>query len=170
MHFLFSSIPHSGKFMMYRSFAASLVTLSLFLLSFPVPSYAQQPTQHCPGALAVKKELEQKYKVKVTYFDRKDISNEFPDRPAGRTQKYAFAIQGSAVENILSSPKTLTRMAKEVIQGCDSVGMVGFGRANSGGGDGFVLMPGGRIEAIKCLSLSEERMGMRPKWGQNTCY
>lgn len=152
--------------MTHRSFTASLVTLSLVLLSFPAPSSAQQPTQHCPAALSVKKDLEQKYQVKVTYFDRKDISNEYPDHPTSRTEAYSFGMQESpALQNLLRSSKLLAAMSKSVIQGCNSVGLVGFGEAYSDGGRSFGLFSDGRIGEFACAGRDT-----RSRWGQKDCY
>jgi len=123
--------------------------------------------QHCQAALMVKQRFETKYKVTVTYLVRSDISNVSVDAPKGRTNLYVFAMEGSAVASLLRSSQVLTAAAREVIQGCDQIGLVSFGLDQTDDVGSYGLFPDGRIRPFRCVEPDANRRQIQ--WGQTFC-
>ncbi|HEY9827541.1 MAG TPA: hypothetical protein V6D19_19050 [Stenomitos sp.] len=156
---------------MNRFLAISCVILNSLILSFSSPIAAQQNSYYCESALAVKQRLEQKYNLKVAYANGWNISKYYFERPpSNRNIEYVYQLDGSGAESVFNSPVLLKSIAKEVIQGCNSVGIVGFGTFRGGRdqvpGKYFGLLSDGRIELFPCDFSSKERT----HWGKRWCY
>lgn len=93
----------------------------------------------------------------------------YPDRPTDRPEGYVFAMTGSALESVMRSPVLLTELSANIIQSCDSVGMVTFGLANSGYVITFGLFPNGEVEPFRCVDRPDRRNIPRLRWGTYDC-
>jgi hypothetical protein len=102
-------------------------------------------------------------------------SSDYPDRAAGRSQRYQFLITGSGVYDLFNSPKFMTDIATPIIQNCPTVSSVDFGRYRSGAAAIIGLFPNGEIKFFKCA----EDFGIHPgrssnntrkiEWGMRFC-
>jgi hypothetical protein len=106
----------------------------------------------------------------------RDISEDYPDYPAGRSQEYLFAMKGAAVESVLNSSKIMENISTKIIRNCSSIGSVTFGLSNSGFFRTVGLFPDDRIKIFNCaedLGISYDPRKREPrtrlKWGVYYC-
>lgn len=113
---------------------------------------------------AAHNKLNQVKNVRVSFFY--NSQHGYDRYPINRTMSYDFALAGSGVGNVLSSPVFMRDISTQIISNCASIGIVSFGRAHTDTGETYGLMPkNGRVEAFKCLTPSANEI----PWGYTIC-
>lgn len=97
-----------------------------------------------------------------------DVSKTYPSYPNGRPMKYVFLLRGSAAESVMKSSQLLKSTAIDVIQNCNSVGMVSFAIWASGWSHSVGIMPGGKFDFFECIEPDRSRP-TQIVWGQQYC-
>lgn len=136
--------------------------------SAPKPGLrAQNPSDKCTTALGnARRRIETGRAVQVVEITSRDISN-YPDAPSGRPTHRYLLMKGAATTSILRSGQFMKAIATDIIQNCNSTGMVTFALANSGYAITYGIFPGGRVDGFKCL---EPGIGAKkPVWGEIYC-
>ncbi|HEY9631582.1 MAG TPA: hypothetical protein V6C84_30185 [Coleofasciculaceae cyanobacterium] len=122
----------------------------------------------CSNALASAQQRLEEGRTLTIGIRQNDISNQYPDHPEGRTSQYMFVLSGRPTLTILNSPQFMRSISSEIIENCDSVGIVSFIQWNSDGPAMFGIMPSGQVEGFHCLERNR-RSQVRPQWGQEVC-
>ncbi len=121
----------------------------------------------------VKDVLETIPDVKVTNNSRfSRLSVPYPDRSANLNRRYTLTISGSGVADFWKSgDEVRTEIAKQIIQNCESVAAVTFGRDRTGESVTIGLFPDGSIKQFTCAPDLDARTRTRPPltWGQQAC-
>ena len=74
----------------------------------------------------------------------------YPDRKAGLSRRYVFALKGTGVSNPLQSPKLMTEITQEIIDSCVGNAAVTFGRDRTGESVSIGLFPNGEVKGFTC--------------------
>jgi hypothetical protein len=148
--------------------ATGLITINImFLFSSPAQAQNRKPSVECNAALQrAKKQIQNNRKVKVVYTGQKNISQYYKSYPTNRPFSYGFGLRGPATDSVLNSDKFLTRIAKDIIDNCSSIGMVDFGEYQSEHGVTYGLFRNDTIAAFEC-DYSETTIKL--SWGQTGC-
>ncbi|MBD1859973.1 MULTISPECIES: hypothetical protein [Leptolyngbya] len=136
--------------------------------SAPKPGLrAQNPSDKCTTALGnARRRIETGRAVQVVEITSRDISN-YPDAPSGRPTHRYLLMKGAATTSVLNSGQFMKAIATDIIQSCNSTGMVTFALANSGNAVTYGIFPGGRVDGFECL---EPGIGAKkPVWGEIYC-
>ncbi|MBD2149471.1 hypothetical protein H6F44_04920 [Pseudanabaena sp. FACHB-1277] len=121
----------------------------------------------------VKEVLETIPDVKVTNNSRfSGLSVPYPDRSANLNRRYTVTISGSGVADFWESGKEVrNEIAKQIIQNCEGVAAVTFGRDRTGEATTIGLFPDGSIKEFTCGADFDRRTRTRSPltWGQQVC-
>jgi|688.fasta_scaffold552280_2 hypothetical protein len=121
----------------------------------------------------VKDVLETIPDVKVTNNSRfSGLSVPYPDHSANLNRRYTLTISGSGVADFWKSGNEVrTEIAKQIIQNCEGVAAVTFGRDRTGESVTIGLFPDGEIKQFTCGADFDRRTRTRPPlpWGQQAC-
>ncbi len=90
------------------------------------------------------------------------------DYPKDRPFRYAFAISGSGLDDVMSSTMFLTDITSQIISSCPSVSLSRFVQYRSDFGRGFGLMENGKVKPFECATRERARTGKIP-WGEEFC-
>lgn len=95
----------------------------------------------------------------------------YPDRKAGLSRRYIFALKGTGVSNLLQSPKLMTEITQEITDSCVGTAVVTFGRDRTGELVNVGLFPNGTVKRFTCGADLDRRTRTRPPmtWGQQAC-
>ncbi|MEW6493428.1 MAG: hypothetical protein AB1589_13125 [Cyanobacteriota bacterium] len=113
-----------------------------------------------------KKRIEQGRDITVI-IDISDGSEKYPDHPDDRSTIIWLIVDGSAADSVMESPVFQKAIASEIINSCNSVGAVIFGRYQTGWIYTIGLMRDGTIQKFECADDNPERGS--PSWGQVWC-
>jgi len=145
--------------------AAGSLGLSAFILTPQARS--QETKQSCEVVmLNAKKQIEQGRDITVIT-NIKDGSERYPDHPDDRPAIIWLEVDGSAADSVMESPVFQKAIASEIINSCNSVGAVTFGRYQTGWIYTIGLMRDGTIQKFECVDDDPERGS--PSWGQEWC-
>jgi hypothetical protein len=153
---------------MSKFITAGLIFLDIFLLNFSsLNAQNVNETEECNSAIAnTKNQLENGRQLQVANSEMYQVS--YSDRPENRPNGYLFAMEGAAVESVLSSPVFLNTLAEQVINSCNSVSLVTFGLNYSDYVVSLGLMPNGKVELFQCPADFEGHPYWRDfKWGES---
>ena len=95
----------------------------------------------------------------------------YPDREAGLSRRYLFALKGIGVSNVMKSPKLMTEITQEITDSCVGTAVVTFGRDRTGDSVSVGLFPNGEVKRFTCGADLDRRTRTRPPmtWGQQAC-
>ncbi len=111
--------------------------------------------------------------VKVTNNSRfSGLLVPYPDRWANLNRRYTLSISGSGVADFWESGKEVRiEIAKQIIQNCEGVAAVTFGRDRTGESVTIGLFPDGEIKQFTCAPDLDAptRTRLPLTWGQQAC-
>ena len=151
--------------------------LMLIVTGFTLPlassASSQQSTPTCAEAKASAQRRLAGIRNLTVKIETLDFSTAYPDHPEGRSDNYMVSMQGKAVSSVMNSPLLMKTIASDVLNACDTIGMVTFGQANSGWFQRVGMFADGMIDFFKCA----EDVGINPgrgsegrlRWGLNYC-
>lgn len=96
----------------------------------------------------------------------------YPDLSANLNRRYTLTISGSGVTDFWKSgEKVRIEIAKQIIQNCEGVAAVTFGRDRTGESATIGLFPDGSIKQFTCRADADTLTPPRPplNWGQQDC-
>ncbi len=144
--------------------------LSKFKQSTP---QVKNGTDVCSGVIAnVKDAVETIPDVKLTSNSRfSELSIPYPDRSANLNRQYTLAISGDGVTDFWKSGDAVrNEIAKQIIENCEGMAAVTFGRDRSGESVTIGIFPNGSIKQFTCAERSDSRPRTPPlTWGQQDC-
>lgn len=114
-----------------------------------------------------------------------DFNGRYQTFPAGRPNGLSVALTGPASASVIGSPRLLTTVSREMIQGCSTLGAIAFGAVEAGAERTFGYFPArgdadqASVEEFTCapstLARSTNRQALQraaapiPEWGQQMC-
>jgi len=150
-----------------------LLTIAITSLALPLasPANSQQPT--CAEAQAAAQRRLANIRNLTIKTETLDFSTAYADHPEGRPNNYLVAMQGKAVGSVMNSPQLMKVIATDILNACETIGMVTFGQANSGWYQRVGIFRDGTIDFFKCAEdvgiQPDPRSNGRLRWGLDYC-
>lgn len=135
--------------------------------AFGQPSYNCQQTIH-----RVHRHLTNRPNLTIDTAEKRAVG--YADHPLGKPYEYIFSMRGSAIDSIFKSPQMLRQLTTQIINACDSISAVTYGRWGSGEAYSVGLLHNGQIDLFTCA----EELGIYPgrrqgnrrlRWGVQFC-
>jgi hypothetical protein len=162
--------------MIYRYILTATVLLSGLIFSSTHPLEAQETPalwSHCKRVIEKNTvRLQAIPNLKVTANSKfATLTVPYPDAKANLNRRYIFTLKGSAVSNVLNSPKLMTEITQEITDSCVGTAVVTFGRDRTGEFVNVGLFPNGAVKRFTCGADLDVRTRTRPPmtWGQQAC-
>jgi hypothetical protein len=147
----------------YSNILFATFSSHIFFLAQKSPSY------NCSEALEVgKNRLASIKNIQKVSMGQYNVSQQYPDHPINRPQRYSYAMKGAAVPAVMASPKLMENIAQNIIGSCETVGSVTFSLAQSGWGISVGLSTDGSVKVFKCLDYDRNEQ-KNLLWGEEYC-
>ena len=161
--------------MSFKSFTALSLSATAIFISFLLTitptvnaqsTLEESATSRCLNALMTSPQQIQAGGPRQTRIEITTI-HDYLDHPAGRPQHIILAINSRAGGKMPAAVVMLST-AKNIINNCDSVGLVTIGIDESGALDEFGIMRNGEVRAFECIEPDIRSPRTLP-WGQRFC-
>ncbi len=126
-----------------------LIILNIFWVNVPVLAQNIEKTERCRWAIAnTKSKLTTSLQLEIPWEKTRKVY--YSDYPEGRLYRHDFGMKGEAVASVMNSPVLMNSLAERIINNCDSISIVSFGKYMTDWTTVYGLMPSGKVEMFEC--------------------
>lgn len=129
---------------------------------------ATHAQEQCENAVARSIEVVGNEAAQIANLDFSNISDIYKDVPRDSIYRITFGMEAGAEEDIPGSLELWTTASAQIIEGCQSIGIVRFGKYASGNVISFGLVDG-KISPFQCIEPDETKPIESLEWGKTIC-